>query len=153
MDLPVSLALWEAIYWHLDTYPASFLLANPYFQPNVALANDAIIDPSRISSVALNYFKNGLIPTSAAGYVFPEAAARTNHAEYLGKFDYTISPRDTLSGTFGAQDSPTTVPFSGSSGATTVNGYPVSDETAVEDVTARDAPLAEDRRAGCWVCR
>lgn len=26
-DLPMSLALWEAIHWHLDTYPDDFLLA------------------------------------------------------------------------------------------------------------------------------
>jgi membrane dipeptidase len=26
-DLPVSLAIWDAIYWHLDTYPDDFLLA------------------------------------------------------------------------------------------------------------------------------
>jgi hypothetical protein len=113
-----------------DPVVASFLLANPYFQPSPTLASEAIIDPSRISPVALNYFKNGLVPTSAAGYVFPQAAARTNHAEYLGKFDYNMGARDTLSGTFAAQDSPVTVPFSGSSGATTVNGYPVSNEIA-----------------------
>ena len=48
----------------------------------------------------------------------------------MGKLDYNIGARDTLSATFAAQDSPTTVPFSGSSGATTVNGFPVSTEVA-----------------------
>jgi hypothetical protein len=62
--------------------------------------------------------------------VFPEAAATSNHSEYLGKLDYNIGSRDTLSATFAAQDTPNTVPFSGSSGATTVNGFPISDDTA-----------------------
>ena len=113
-----------------DPAVASFLQANPYFQPSPTLAGDAIIDPTRISTVALNYFKNGLLPTAAAGYVFPEAAAISNHSEYMGKLDYNIGSRDTLSATFAAQDSPNTVPFSGSSGATTVNGFPISDDTA-----------------------
>ena len=26
-DLPISLEVWEALYWHLDTYPDRFLLA------------------------------------------------------------------------------------------------------------------------------
>ena len=113
-----------------DPTVASFLEANPYFQPSPTLAGDAIIDPSRISPVALNYFKNGLLPTAAAGYVFPQAAAISNHSEYLGRLDYNIGSRDTLSATFAAQDTPSTVPFSGSSGATTVNGFPISDDVA-----------------------
>jgi outer membrane receptor protein involved in Fe transport len=113
-----------------DPNVAAFLEANPYFQPNPALAAQAIINPSSISPVALNYFKNSLIPVSSNGYVFPEAAGLTNHSEYLGKIDYLLTSKDNLTATLAAQDSPTTVPFSGSSGATTVNGYPVSDDTA-----------------------
>jgi hypothetical protein len=109
-----------------DPAVAAFLLANSWFQGNPSLASQAIIDPSRISKVSLNYFKNGLIPVSPTGYLFPEATATTNHSEYLGKVDYTIGMRDTLSATLAAQDSPNVIPFSGSSGATTVNGYPVS---------------------------
>jgi hypothetical protein len=113
-----------------DPAVASFLLANPWFQGSPTLASDAIIDPNRISKVSLNYFKDGLIPTSPAGYLFPEAAAKADHSEYLGKLDYNISPRDTLTATLAAQDTPSTVPFSGSSGATTINGFPVSDDVA-----------------------
>jgi hypothetical protein len=113
-----------------DPEVAAFLLANPYFQGSPTLASEAIIDPNRISKVAQNYFKDGLLTTSPSGYLFPEAAAQSNHSEYLGKLDYNISPRDTLSATLAAQDTPSTVPFSGSSGATTVNGYPVSDDVA-----------------------
>ncbi|MGO9227899.1 MAG: TonB-dependent receptor domain-containing protein [Bryobacteraceae bacterium] len=113
-----------------DPTVASFLEANPYFQPSPTLASEAIIDPASISPVALNYFKDKLIPTSAGGFVFPQAAALANHSEYLGKIDYNIGTRDTLSATIAAQDTPSTVPFSGASGATTVDGYPVSDDLA-----------------------
>jgi hypothetical protein len=113
-----------------DPAVAGFLLANPYFQGDPNLASQAIIDPSRISPVSENYFKDGLLTPSSSGYLFPEAAAIANHSEYLGKLDYNISPRDTLTATMAAQDSPSTVPFSGASGATTVNGFPVSDDVA-----------------------
>ena len=73
-----------------DPAVASFLLANPWFQSNPTLASQAIIDPTRISQVSLNYFKDGLLATSPTGYLFPQAAATTNHSEYLGKVDYTI---------------------------------------------------------------
>jgi hypothetical protein len=45
-----------------DPAVAAFLLANPYFQGVPSLASQAIIDPTRISKVSLNYFKDGLIP-------------------------------------------------------------------------------------------
>ena len=114
-----------------DPAVVSFLQANPYFQPNPTLATQGIIAPTSISPVALNYFKQNLIPTSATGYVFPEATAQANHSEFMGKIDYSISSRDMLSMTLAEQDTPSTVPYSGSSGATTVSGYPVAD-----DVTA-----------------
>jgi hypothetical protein len=113
-----------------DPVVAAFLLGNPWFQSNPSLASQAIIDPTRISKVALNYFKDGLIPTSPTGYLFPQATATANHSEYLGKVDYTMGPRDTLSATLASQDSPNVIPFSGSSGATTVTGYPISTEIA-----------------------
>ena len=109
-----------------DPTVASFLAANSYFQSNPALASQAIIDPTRISKVALNYFKDALIPTSPMGYLFPQSTATANHSEYLGKLDYTMGSRDTLSATMAAQDSPNVIPFSGSSGATTISGFPVS---------------------------
>jgi hypothetical protein len=111
-----------------DPSVAAFLESNPYFQGNPTLAAKGIIDPSRISPVALNYFKNGLIPVSSAGYVFPESTAQTNHNEYLGKLDWSMGTRDTFSATMAAQDSPSTVPYSGAAGATTVSGFPVSDD-------------------------
>jgi len=112
-----------------DPNVASFLAANPYFQPDPNLASQAIIAPSRINTISQNYFTNSLIPVSAAGYVFPEATATTNHSEYLGKLDYLITSRDSFSATMATQDSPQVVPYSNTSGATSVSGYPVSDDT------------------------
>ena len=113
-----------------DPAVVAFLEGNPYFQSNPTLAAKGIIDPTRISSVALNYFKNNLIPVSSTGYVFPQATAQANRNEFLGKLDWTPGSRDTLGVTMAAQDTPSTVPFSGSSGATTVSGYPIADDVS-----------------------
>jgi outer membrane receptor protein involved in Fe transport len=88
---------------------AAFLQANPYFQPNPALAAQGIIDPSRIDPVAQQYLK--FMPTSPSGFLFPQASATDNFNEYLGKLDYTISTSDTLSGTFTTNDHPILLPF------------------------------------------
>ncbi len=79
---------------------AAFLQSNPGFQPNPALAAQGIIDPTRIDPVAANYFRNGLIPTSPTGLLFSQAGSKDNIDEYLGRFDYNITSKDTLSGTF-----------------------------------------------------
>ena len=90
---------------------AAFLQNNPYYQPNPALASQGIIDPTKIDPVAQAYFANKLIPTSASGFLFPEASALNNFDEYLGKIDYTITSSDTISGTFTTRNNPYTNPF------------------------------------------
>jgi hypothetical protein len=102
-----------------DPNVVNFLLANPYFQPVPALANQGIIDPTKIDPVAQAYFKNGLIPTSPSGSLFPTGSALANNNEYLGKLDYSISSHDTVSATFTAHDAETTNPFANAD----VNGY------------------------------
>jgi Carboxypeptidase regulatory-like domain/TonB-dependent Receptor Plug Domain len=94
-----------------DPAVVAFLQANPYYQPNPNLASQGIIAPYSIDPVAQAYFKNGLIPTSASGFLFPTSSAIDNDNEYLGKLDYSISSRDTLTGTFTAHDNKTTLPF------------------------------------------
>ena len=94
-----------------DPNVAAFLLANPEYQPNPQKASLAIISPLAIDPVAQAYFKNNLIPTSPTGFLFPTASALSNNNEYLGKFDYMASSRDTISGTFTAHDSEVTSPF------------------------------------------
>jgi len=106
-----------------DPAVVAFLQANPYYQPNPTLATQGIISPTSIDPVAQAYFKNGLIPTSPTGYLYPTASAINNDNEYLGKLDYTISSHDTLSGTFTAHDNETTNPFYFAS----VSGYNAAD--------------------------
>ena len=102
-----------------DPNVVAFLQANPYYQSNPALAAQGIINPASIDPVAQNYFKYGLIPTSPSGFLFPTTSAIDNRNEYLGKLDYAISSRDTLTGTFTAHDSDSTNPFY----AINVSGY------------------------------
>jgi hypothetical protein len=102
-----------------DPNVVAFLANNPEYQANPQLASLGIIDPSKIDPVAQAYFKNGLIPTSASGFLFPTASAIDNANEYLGKIDIVASSRDTISGTFTAHDEKTTSPF----GNATVPGY------------------------------
>lgn len=103
-----------------DPNVVNFLEANPYYQANPALAAQGIINPASIDPVAQAYFKNGLIPTSPTGYLFPTSPAINNNNEYLGKIDYMLSSRDTISGTFTSFDSNLTNPYL--NGAN-VNGY------------------------------
>lgn len=98
---------------------ATYLLNNPYYQSNPALASQGIIDPTKIDPVAKAYFANKLIPISASGFLFPEASATNNFDEYLGKIDYTIGPRDTISGTFTTRSNPYSDPYAYAD----VNGY------------------------------
>jgi outer membrane receptor protein involved in Fe transport len=100
---------------------AAFLLAHPFYQGNPVLAAQGIIDPTKIDPVAKSYFAKNLIPTSASGFLFPQAPATDNYNEYLGRFDYNVTSKDTLTGTFTTKDEPTIRPFSG----TSVVGFPV----------------------------
>ena len=82
---------------------ASFLQANPFFQPNPALAAQGIINPTSIDPVAQAYIKAGLIPTSnsptgAASFQNP---LTDNPDEWTGKLDYEASPKDHFTATFG----------------------------------------------------
>ncbi len=101
---------------------ANFLAANPYYQPNPALAAQGIIDPNSISPVAKAYFANNLIPITPSGFLFPQAPAIANYNEYLGKLDYNITSRDILSFTFTHQLYPQFSPFT----ANNVPGFPVT---------------------------
>ena len=73
---------------------------NPYYQSNPALAAQGIINPAKIDPVAKAYLAAGLLPVSRSGFLFPQGSAKNNFDEYLGKIDYTITDRDTITGTF-----------------------------------------------------
>jgi hypothetical protein len=102
----------------VDANVASFLLANPFFQPNAALAAQGIIDPTRIDAVAQKYISNHLIATAlnnavpadcGAPFAFCSGTlnAQGNNIddfnEFTGRLDYLISEKDHIYGTLGGR--------------------------------------------------
>ncbi len=107
-----------------DPNVGAFLLANPYFQADPAKAQAAIIDPTKINTVAQNYISAGLIPTSATGVLNPSQPLTLNSNELTGKFDFDVSSSDKLSVTLGWDQTHEISPFD----YATVSGFPdVSD--------------------------
>ncbi len=90
---------------------ASFLAANPYFQPNPALATQGILDPTRIDTVSKNIIAAGMVPVSATGITSPTATAKDDREELVGKLDYNFSQADHLSVTLGWNKTTQTSPF------------------------------------------
>jgi outer membrane receptor protein involved in Fe transport len=84
-----------------DPNVAAFLLANPYFQPNPTLANQAIIAPSQINSVAQAYIKDGLIPSAPGGLLSTTLGEQDDRNEVTSRFDFNPSGKDKLDVTFG----------------------------------------------------
>jgi Carboxypeptidase regulatory-like domain/TonB-dependent Receptor Plug Domain len=88
-----------------DPNVAAFLANDSYFQPNPALAAQAIIDPTTINSVSQAYIKAALIPTSptnqvscnpgtgvCSGLLSTAQDALDNRNELTAKFDLNLSP-------------------------------------------------------------
>jgi hypothetical protein len=109
-----------------DPLVVDFLHAYPYFQSNTLLADQAIIDPQRINSVAKNYIKAGLIPSSQTGLIFRTGNETRNGDEITGKIDYNPTSADKLAVTFSANRQPRTVPFSTDGYSSNVSGLPFS---------------------------
>jgi outer membrane receptor protein involved in Fe transport len=102
-----------------DANVAAFLQKFPFFQPNSALASQGIIDPSRINTVAKNYIKAGLIPTSPTGSLISQASAITNNDELTEKLDFLLTPSDRLSVSLGSSRQNALDPYANAN----VNGY------------------------------
>ena len=105
-----------------DSGVVSFLNANPQYQPNPALRAQGIIDPTRINTIAQNYIKAGLMPTSATGRLKTQGAAASNFDELTTKFDFNTRKDDKLSITLGRTKIDTLVPFAYAN----VPGFPVA---------------------------
>ena len=103
-----------------DTNVAAFLQTYPFFQPNPTLAANAIIDPTKINSVAQAYIKAGLIPTSPTGLLSTQQDELHNADELTTKFDFSLNSKDKISATVGLNRPPftTAYPFA------TVAGFP-----------------------------
>jgi hypothetical protein len=105
---------------NVDAGVASFLQANPFFQPDAAKAACGIIDSTKINPVAQNYINQGFFPTSPEGQANYHGAHTNNNNELTMKFDVVISQKDKISTTLGGNRNPQLNPFDGA----TVNGFP-----------------------------
>ena len=107
-----------------DPNVAAFLQANPYFLPSGGNPTNAIIDPAKINSVAQNYIKTGLIPTSASGQISSQQPLNLNEDELTTKFDFDVNPKNKLALTLGWDRAHEVTPYD----FATVPGFPdVSD--------------------------
>ncbi len=104
-----------------DAGVKAFLLANPIYQPNAALANQAII--ARIDPVAQKYITAGMIPTSSTGQLISQGSALDNRDELTLRFDANITPQNIVVVTLGRSRNPNILPFSG---GVNVPGFPIS---------------------------
>jgi hypothetical protein len=104
----------------VDTGVATFLKDFPFFQPDPAQAALAIIDPTRINSVAQNYIAAGLIPASADGFLNSQERFTSNRDELTTKFDFDLRATDKLAVTLGWDRTDQLTPFD----YATVPGYP-----------------------------
>ena len=95
-----------------DPYVAAFLLSNPYYQSNAALAACAVINPTQIDAVAQKYIAAGLVPTNPSGQAQYYSPLKNNNNELTMKFDFLISQADKVSVTLGGFRNPETLPFS-----------------------------------------
>jgi len=84
-----------------DPGVAAFLVNNPVFQPNQSLAQRAIIDPTRINSVARNYIAAGLIPTAPTGQLSWQGRLTIGYDELTEKFDFDFNDKNKLAVTLG----------------------------------------------------
>jgi hypothetical protein len=84
-----------------DPGVAAFLQAFPFFQPDSNQAAQAIIDPTRINSVAQKYITAGLIPTSPDGLLSSQERFTSNRDEVTTKFDLDLTGKDKLAVTLG----------------------------------------------------
>ena len=115
-----------------DPNVVSFLQSHPYFQSNAALAAQGIIDPATIDSVAQQYIKNNLIPTTSDGIIVPNGAASDNRDEYNAKLDFNATQKDRLTVTLAKFHNPTVYPFlttTSLGSAPNVPGYPGLNQT------------------------
>lgn len=106
-----------------DAGVVAFLNKFPFFQADPAKRAQAIIDPTRINTVAQNYIKLGVIPSSATGQLISTGGARNNNDEETAKLDFMISPKHKLTVTLGTIRNPNLFPFSAESN---VSGFPVT---------------------------
>jgi len=85
--------------------------ANTYFQSNPTMAQQAIIDPTKINPTASEYINLGLLPTNPNGVASYQGAHTDNNNELTVKLDFSITDKDKLSATIGGYRNPLLNPF------------------------------------------
>ncbi len=85
--------------------------ANTYFQSNPALAQQAIIDPTKIDPTSAKYIAMGLVPSNPNGVADFQGAHTDNRNELTMKFDFLFNDKDKLSVTLGGFRNPQLNPF------------------------------------------
>ena len=103
-----------------DPGVVAFLQANPYFQPNSALAAQGIIDPTKINTISQNYIKSGFIPSAPGGLLSTNLSEFSNTDELTAKIDFNLSNQDKVSLTEGVNRPVSSNPFP----YATVPGFP-----------------------------
>jgi hypothetical protein len=108
---------------------ASFLLANPYFQPDPSLAAQAIIDTTRYDPATQAYIATGLVPSTANldNSLVEQAGQTDNNNELTIKLDFNISAKDKLAVTIGGYRDTVIDPFAQT--LNTVTGFPSKDKS------------------------
>jgi hypothetical protein len=102
-----------------DTNVVSFLQKFPFFQSNPSLAAQGIIDPARINTVAKNYIKAGLIPTSLSGSLISQSSQVINNDELTEKLDFVVTQNDRISVSLGSLRGSNLNPYASAN----VNGF------------------------------
>jgi hypothetical protein len=87
------------------------LPSHPYYQPNLTLARQGILDPTRFDPTAKKYIAAGIIPSAPGGTIVVPGLAQDDRDELTAKLDFNFTSRDKLSVTLGSGRNPTLSPF------------------------------------------
>ncbi|HLJ26278.1 MAG TPA: carboxypeptidase regulatory-like domain-containing protein [Candidatus Angelobacter sp.] len=122
---------------------ATFLQANPFFQPNPALAAQGIISPAAFDPVAQAYIKAGLIPTTQTGNITFQDPSQNNYNELTGKFDWDATSKDRFTVTLGRNKNPVSGPNQFGGGANAPGNNQFLSQPASPEFTSSGASLLE----------
>jgi hypothetical protein len=103
-----------------DPGVVAFLQQNPFFSTPNGNAAQAIIDPTKINTIAAEYIAAGLIPTSATSVVTTSSPHTDNNNELTGKIDFAVTEKDKIAMTLGGYRQGLLNPFQ----FATVAGFP-----------------------------
>lgn len=120
----------------VDSNVSNFLLNNPFYQPNAALAALGIIDPTKIDPVAQKYIAARLIPTSTgnigcdsegvcAATLLMQGNRTIDFNEFNSKVDFNPTEQDHFTATAGGRRQAEIRPFQSLTPGTQVGpGFP-----------------------------